>query len=155
MTETTRQINETVVQTKNYRTLSFHHCPANCKLTYINYIGNFVGHLDDQAKKDFDEVLKKCRIAVYLNTNSVLIKDWILKHYEVYSCSPVPIGYGNNYQYHIVLRNKTGIANMNMRPSEYGKTKGLSKERVKEVMLSTLKNKRRKTDVVDLIVNQL
>lgn len=147
------------------------HCPHNCKLTYLSSINNFLYDLREaKLKQDFDDVLKQCRIAVYLNTNSIPVKDWILKNYELYSLSQIPIGYGKGYQYHIIIRNSIGQVNPNMRPTEFNKEEvvvstktptviagidDLTKTKIKENLVKILKKRRRKTDIVDEIVNSL
>lgn len=141
------------------RTIYIKDCPQNCKLTYISNINGFLGIPGDDTKKIFDEVLKECRMSVYLNTNTPIIKDWILKHYEVYSNTPIPIGYGGMYQYHIIIRNSiTKRPSVNMRATEYGKDQEpveKLKARIKDKLKKALKAKKRKTDLVDEVVDSL
>jgi len=136
-----------------WRNVWIQDCASNCKLTYINFVANLIG-LDN--KKAFDEILAKCRLACSFNVNNDAAKDWILKNYEVYSCSPVPIGYGSvgtntHNQWHIVLKNptcKTSYA----RPTLYKKNEIGN---FKENLITLLKKNRRKLDIVDKIMSLL
>ncbi len=103
-----------------YSYVDIYHSSSNCKLTTIEYIYNIFSE-QQHFKEYFDEVLKKCRICTYLNTNQDHYAEWILKNYEVYSYNKIPVGYNDGYQYHIIIRNTIGIQNSNMRPTEFKK----------------------------------
>lgn len=120
-------------------------CPFNCKLTYLNGIDGFLGFNLDSNKEDFEAVLKECRIATYINTRLGSTKDFILKNFEVYSLSKIPIGYSGTYQYHIIIRNTIGVANNNMRPSEYKEEPKELTATLKEVVVD------KKVDILDKI----
>lgn len=131
-------------------------CPANCKLTYMNYASQLIML---KSKLAFDEILKNCRVAVSLNVNNKPDKDWILNNYEVYACSPIPIGYGlkptdqNHCQYHIVIKNpfNTGLY---ARPTLFVKDEPLKESNIefKAKLIQLLKQNRRKLDLVDDIL---
>lgn len=125
--------------------------PFNCKLTTVCSITGL--KLD---KDYFNELFKKCRILVHINTPNIETAAFIENNYELYGKVNVPIGYNGGYQYHLFVRNSLGYKNNNMRPTEYGKGgQKLNKNNVAKVLEAALKAKRRKTDVVPEIVAQL
>lgn len=146
---------------------------SNCKLSLIKTCGMMLINKKEGGKYIIDEryrrvpdvectcrtiktVLSVCRIVTFLNTIDVRLKDIILDNFDIYGYSAIPVGYGGGYQYHIHIRNPYGIANANMRPSEYiPKGDAVPRTKIGESITTVLKKHRRKTDIVDEILKQL
>lgn len=81
--------------------VSLIHSAANCKLTTLENISHFI------IKKEYwDEILKKCRQVVYLNTYVKNVVNFIKENYELYGECVVPTGYGGNPNlHHIFIKN--------------------------------------------------
>ncbi len=144
----------------SYYGLVILHSASNCKLTSIDYIRElFSGSAtEEQRIAGFKEVLKDCRMLVYINTNNDIIADFLTKNFEIYGHNKVPVGYGGGYQHHIFIRNtysKHGTAYLRdvEKPTQAVATP--NKEMIKQVITSTLKSKRRKLDVVEDIMKQI
>ncbi len=95
---------------------------SNCKLSMLDYISSIVATHDvENSIKRLNEVLKLAKLVVYVNTSKEDIRDFLHTHFDIYESVQIPCGYNNGYQYHIFLRNTTGVYQRkeNMRPSEF------------------------------------
>lgn len=164
MNKTTQQLNFTRYTNapgQPYATVELLHSRSNCKFSQIDFISHILGSGTDAQKKErMLEVLKDARILVLVNTSIEAQKNWLEANFEIYESVKIPIGYGGGYQYHIFIRNPHGVQNPNMRPTEFKKDKEVpkgtvTKEKVKTELEKLLKQKRRKTDLVNEFVESL
>lgn len=126
---------------------------TNCKLSYIHNIGGLQLLTEEEFKMYLDEVLKTCKGMVFMSTTSVTVKEYLNKLYQVYYCIEVPIGYNNGFQYHIGIRNPINV-NAHCR-IPVPKSVPPSKEELRKKLTDYLTSKRRKTDIVDDVLNLL
>ncbi len=143
--------------------IDMRHSASNCKLTLWEYSQYILGYPinEERAIAKIKIALKESRILVYINTTHPTLKKILKENFEIYQSVSIPIGYNHGYQYHIFLRNSIGLPNPNMRPSEYKKEVTLdrdgvfNKQALKVALATALKKRRRKTDVVNEIVDSL
>lgn len=129
---------------------------TNCKLSYIHGIGSLKGNFkEEEYKAVIDTLLYRCKGTVLLNTIVKEVATFIKENYTHYYYQEVPIGYGNGYQYHILIRNDIN-PNRNCRnPEVKNPITSDFKASIKTKLLETLKKLRRKDDYVDQFVNSL
>lgn len=137
--------------------VSFYPVPGNCKMGFIDSVGGINIGTDEQKKAKLDYVLTRSEIIVYLNTHMQDYAEFIKNNYELYAYNEVPVGYGNGYQYHIIIRNTLSTrSNKNyLRPVEAAKTsrtKKKTKNKIKGLIEGVLKKYRRKTDIAGTIM---
>lgn len=127
------------------------HVSSNCKLSTIDYISNMP--LDVPKVKKF---LEDLRIVVHFNTTNKRIVEFFEKNFEVYDVSEIPVGYGGGYQYFVTLKNNDSkYPNKQYLREKEVPNKGLNLAKVEEIMTKTLKAKRRKTDIVKEVLDNL
>lgn len=139
----------------DYRTLYITNSQSNCKLTVWDYVSEFCPNGEDikDIIDNFNEALKISRCLVHVHTSQERIRDIFENNFDVYESIKIPCGYNNGYQYHVFLRNPFND-NRNARKSEFVKNKTTTKQ-IKDVITKTLKQRRRKLDVVPEIMAQL
>ena len=118
---------------------------SNCKLCTIENIQT-LNYYDKLNIDNIKNLLSNCRILVYFHTIDANLVKFFRDNFEIYSESKVPVGYGAGYQYHVILKNiysKDGNKD-NLRPVE----KNTKIKDLEQILTSTLKAKRRKTDIV-------
>jgi hypothetical protein len=94
------------VEGSHYPYVVVNHSSSNCKLSVIDYIGDFIDL--DQPEESIEKlkaVLATCNILVHIHTTNHKLKLFICKHFEVYTSSQIPVGYEGGFQYHLFLRN--------------------------------------------------
>lgn len=127
---------------------------SNCKLTYLDNVGQL--HLVDLTTlKNF---FKNLRIVVSFNTTNISVVNFFKKNFELYNVAKIPVGYGGGYQYHILVKNvdSTAANKIYLRDMKKEKpSKGLDLVKIEEIMTKTLKAKRRKTDIVKEVLDNL
>lgn len=127
---------------------------SNCKLTYLDNVGQL--HLVDlNTLKNF---FKNLRIVVSFNTTNIAVVNFFKKNFELYNVAKIPVGYSDGYQYHILVKNvdSTAANKVYLRDMEKEKpVKGLDLVKIEEIMTKTLKAKRRKTDIVKEVLDNL
>jgi hypothetical protein len=130
------------------------HSGSNCKLTNLDNIKN-MPLTDIEKVKEF---FKDLRIIVAFNTNNENILKFFKTNFELYSVAEIPVGYRNGFQYHIIVRNAySRFTNIDcLRPiSKEQPNKGVDLAKIEEIMTKTLKAKRRKTDIVKEVLDNL
>lgn len=130
---------------------------SNCKLTSIEGINNLMNvyNVNDRVALT-KEMLTNCRILVFFNTNTPGLVKFFEDNFEIYSVSKAPVGYGGGYQYHVLLRNGYSKASniVYLRKKEdVANLEGI--EKIKAAITSVMKSKRRKTDIVDEIIQKI
>ncbi len=130
------------------------HSASNCKLTNLDSVCNMPLYNIDKVKEFFKEL----RIVVAFNTTNKNIVDFFEKNFELYSVAEIPVGYNNGFQYHIIVKNTYS----NFPNKEYLRdikkeqpNKGVDLAKIEEIMTKTLKAKRRKTDIVKEVLDNL
>ena len=109
---------DSYTKTSKFITCTLFTSSSNCKLSTIEGIGNILAYgTNAQKKYKLDQILTKCRIVTYINTNLSPVKDFIENNYELYESIKIPVGYSGGYQYHLFIRNSLGIKNETMRPT--------------------------------------
>lgn len=141
----------------NYYVMSIQDIPSNCKYSNIDYIGQLMtGSVTEQQRVDaFKDVLKLCRIIVSVNTTSPEVAKFLEKHFDLYSCAKVPVGYNNGFQWHIIIKNKYSKVGNNHYLRDVPVEKKVSKKAIESAITKVLKSKRRKTDVVKDIMENI
>lgn len=131
---------------------------TNCKLSYIHGAGSLAYVAKDLRKNVIDELLRKCKGCVILNTTEREIFNFIKATYPTYYAQEVPIGYYNGFQFHVCFKN-TIVENRNCRiPNEMVNVPAGEvppKKVLRDKLIALLKSKRRKNDYVDEFINSL
>lgn len=145
--------------TKSGAILQLNPSSSNCKLTIWEGMVTALYYADtDEKKKEIiDEALQSINRAIlYVHIIRKDIYEFIIKNYETYGTVVCPIGYPgqNNMQYHIFIRNPR---NSYARPvTEVVKAAPtVNIEHFGNKLKNLLKSKRRKTDIIDDIINLL
>jgi hypothetical protein len=124
----------------------------NCKLSYIHQAGMLEYVEDnDECIEIINTILGKAKGMVIINTISKRISDLIVNNYQVYYKHNVPIGYDNNFQYHIGIRNHINVNEYCKMPIK--KPESIEKANIKNALLELLKSKKRKADYVDEFID--
>ena len=145
---------EDTVFKDNYTKFNVTTDPSNCKLSYINSIGNLANYNSNEDKKDIlNQLLAKCKGCVILNTTNINIANFIKNNYKTYYFNEIPIGYGAGLHYHICIKNDIHPNHNCKEPKPL--QVGLKPAEVKTKLLATLKTKRRKDDYVDEFIKSL
>jgi hypothetical protein len=126
----------------------------NCKLSYIHQAGTLEYVKDNNECIDIiNAILGKAKGMVIINTTSKRISDLIVNNYQVYYKHNVPIGYNNNFQYHIGIRNHIKVNDYCKIPIK--KPESIEKAQIKNALLELLKSKKRKADYVDEFIDSI
>lgn len=128
---------------------------TNCKLSYIHGIGILTSYSKNEYKEIIDNLLDKCKGTVLINTTKEEIGEFLKDNYVHYYYHKVPIGYGNGYQYHILIKNDVRPNTYCRKPEKEVNTPDDFKANFKSKLLETLKKLRRKNDYVDELINSL
>ena len=130
------------------------HSGSNCKLTNLDFVNNMPLSNVEKVKEFF----KDLKIVVAFNTTSKEILNFFKKNFELYSVAEVPVGYENGFQYHVIVKNtysnfpnKIYLRNVQKEQPN----KGIDLAKIEEIMTRTLKAKRRKTDIVKEVLDNL
>lgn len=124
---------------------------TNCKLSYIHGGGSLLIYNEEEIQFVINHILSFCKGCIILNTIYKKVYDVISKHYPIYYKSEVPIGYNGGFQYHVCFKNIIRKNSSCREPTSVN----LDKKRIKDVLTSVLKKKRRKSDYVDEFINLL
>lgn len=126
---------------------------SNCKLSTIENI-----QLLPLKINEVKEVLSACRILVYFNTNNEQIVDFFKENFELYSIAKIPVGYNNGFQWHVYIKNNDSTSGNKAYLRDIIKeepNKIINIEKIKDVLTKTLKSKRRKTDIVQEVIDNI
>lgn len=127
--------------------------PSNCKFSVIDHINYAYSYNDETCKANIDALLKYCKLAALIQTNTLSIVNFLQDNYDVYSLVRLPIGYSMGYQYHVTIRNKlTTYGNFNY--ARFAKKVSIKDvDSLDKEIIQIFKNKRRKIDIVPEIIN--
>jgi hypothetical protein len=128
---------------------------TNCKLSYIHGIGNFNYISEEDIVLVINHCLQLSKGCVILNTTSLKIYKLLLKKYQVYYAHKVPIGYNDDFQYHVCIRNHININDYCKIPPKYSEEIKFTKKHIKTELIKILKLKRRKDDYVNEFIKKL
>lgn len=129
------------------------HDSTNCKLSYIHGIGSTASFTKEELKQVVDRCLQDCKGAVYINSISEPVILKIKELYPTYSYTKVPIGYNNQFQYHILIKNTVKVNPNCLDPTPPPAT--IDKDHLRTVLTALLVKKHRKTDIVDEFIKML
>jgi len=122
---------------------------TNCKLSYIHGIGKLRDYTDEEKSEVLDSVLKISKGYCIINTINKEVYNFIKDNYQTYYHHAVPVGYGNDFQYNICIRN-------HVNPNYYCKVpKQIDSNMIEQKLRQILKSKRRKADYVDEFINAI
>lgn len=128
---------------------------SNCKLSYVNRIGNLQYFSDDQRKEIIKKILSACAGMVIFNTIYQTAAQFLTDNYQVYYYNTPPVGYGaNGVQHHICIKNHIK-QNHHCRTPEGENYQKFGIRNIKSKLKKILKEKRRKDDYVDDFIKSL
>jgi len=141
----------------NFGAARMNHSTTNCKLSTIEGIKYLIGSgfydTPEEKVQRVKNFLNTGRTVVSLNTNDPDIKNFFEKNFNVFSSIEVPVGYNNGYQYHLILNNNKGYWRT---PAKKPIPKlDADMSNLEEVLTKILKSKRRKTDIVKDVMENL
>jgi len=154
MTITASNYNKSVTRltypTKGYTSyIDYMMSLSNCKLAILEYCNNLADYTDVKTVKEL--FAKIPAAALYITLTNTKTLKFLMDNFDCYINERVPIGYNNGFQYHLVIRN---VTDNRARPL-ISKRMSSNKDNIRKAILKIQKKYKRKTDIVDEILDEL